>query len=264
MKQRLGIAAAMLGRSRTADPRRAGQRTRPAGHARDARARSLRLAARDRTVLVSSHVLSELEQVCDWLVLIDTGRSVYQGPAAEFLDRAAALVDRHRAARPRTPGRRPRRARPRRPPERRTTVVQLDRSRPRRVWPPPSTRSRSTPGSSSSRSAPSATPLEDRYLSRCSPPTQSPHPPPPSEVRHDHHHPSRAVPTRTTPHGRDRGCRRVRCSPLVAAFAIFASARRHRDRARCRAGHRSPVSPPRVAGRRRSRSVPASLPCWRS
>jgi ABC-2 type transport system ATP-binding protein len=36
-------------------------------------------------VLVSSHDLSELEQVCDWLVLIDTGSSLYQGPAADLL-----------------------------------------------------------------------------------------------------------------------------------------------------------------------------------
>ena len=46
------------------------------------------LAGTGRTVLVSSHDLSELEQVCDWLVLIDTGRSLYQGPTREFLDAA--------------------------------------------------------------------------------------------------------------------------------------------------------------------------------
>jgi ABC-2 type transport system ATP-binding protein len=37
-------------------------------------------------VLVSSHDLSELEQVCDWMVLIDTGRSLYQGPTRALLD----------------------------------------------------------------------------------------------------------------------------------------------------------------------------------
>ncbi len=40
----------------------------------------------DWTVLVSSHDLSELEQVCDWMVLIDTGRSLYQGPTRTLLD----------------------------------------------------------------------------------------------------------------------------------------------------------------------------------
>ncbi len=45
------------------------------------------LAGSGRTVLVSSHDLSELEQVCDWLVLIDTGRSLYQGPTRDLLQR---------------------------------------------------------------------------------------------------------------------------------------------------------------------------------
>jgi ABC-2 type transport system ATP-binding protein len=51
-------------------------------------------------VLVSSHDLSELEQVCDWLVLIDTGRSLYQGPTRELLDGVAsglAVVAEHPA-----------------------------------------------------------------------------------------------------------------------------------------------------------------------
>src|SRR5690606_15180825 len=38
------------------------------------------LSAEGRTVLVSSHVLSEVEQAVDDLVVIDRGRSVYQGP----------------------------------------------------------------------------------------------------------------------------------------------------------------------------------------
>ena len=33
----------------------------------------------ERTVLVSSHILSELEQVCDWLIVIDRGSLVYRG-----------------------------------------------------------------------------------------------------------------------------------------------------------------------------------------
>ena len=47
-----------------------------------------RLAGSGRTVLVSSHDLSELEQVCDWLILIDAGRSLYQGPTRALLDDA--------------------------------------------------------------------------------------------------------------------------------------------------------------------------------
>jgi ABC-2 type transport system ATP-binding protein len=34
---------------------------------------------------VSSHLLTEVEQVCDWLVMIDEGRLVYQGPTADLM-----------------------------------------------------------------------------------------------------------------------------------------------------------------------------------
>jgi len=46
----------------------------------------------ERTVLVSSHILSELEQVCDWLIVIDRGSLVYQGPAQRFLGQAGTVV----------------------------------------------------------------------------------------------------------------------------------------------------------------------------
>ena len=41
-------------------------------------------------MLVSSHDLSELEQVCDWLVLIEAGRIVYQGRTVDFVGTAVA------------------------------------------------------------------------------------------------------------------------------------------------------------------------------
>jgi ABC-2 type transport system ATP-binding protein len=43
-----------------------------------------RVAGEQRTVLVSSHILSELEHVSDWLLIIDDGRLVYAGPADGF------------------------------------------------------------------------------------------------------------------------------------------------------------------------------------
>jgi ABC-2 type transport system ATP-binding protein len=35
---------------------------------------------RRRTVLVSSHLLAEIEQICDWIIVVDQGRLAYQGP----------------------------------------------------------------------------------------------------------------------------------------------------------------------------------------
>ena len=83
MKQRLGIAAALL-----CDPAllildEPTNGLDPAGVS-DMRDLLSRLAAENRTVLVSSHILSELEQVSDWLLIIDEGRLVYVGEAAGF------------------------------------------------------------------------------------------------------------------------------------------------------------------------------------
>ena len=51
-----------------------------------------RLADGGRTVFVSSHVLAELEQVCDWFVVIDHGALVFQGPTAKLMDGAATRL----------------------------------------------------------------------------------------------------------------------------------------------------------------------------
>lgn len=85
MKQRLGIAAALLGDPDLLILDEPANGLDPQG-VREMRSLIGRLAGTGRTVLVSSHDLSELEQVCDWLVLIDNGRSVYQGPSRELLD----------------------------------------------------------------------------------------------------------------------------------------------------------------------------------
>jgi ABC-2 type transport system ATP-binding protein len=91
MKQRLGIAAALLGDPSLLILDEPSNGLDPQG-VREMRELIGRLASTGRTVLVSSHDLSELEQVCDWLVLIDTGRSVYQGPTRELLDGAAGAL----------------------------------------------------------------------------------------------------------------------------------------------------------------------------
>ena len=97
MKQRLGIAAALLGDPDLLILDEPANGLDPQG-VRDIRALVGTLAGTGRTVLVSSHDLSELEQICDWLVLIDGGRSLYQGPDG----RAARRRDRGPRRRPRS------------------------------------------------------------------------------------------------------------------------------------------------------------------
>ncbi|MDQ1397110.1 MAG: type transport system ATP-binding protein [Acidimicrobiaceae bacterium] len=89
MKQRLGIAAALLGDPDLLILDEPANGLDPQG-VREMRLLIGALAATGRTVLVSSHDLSELEHVCDWLILIDTGRSLYQGPTRELLDGVAS------------------------------------------------------------------------------------------------------------------------------------------------------------------------------
>jgi ABC-2 type transport system ATP-binding protein len=83
MKQRLGIAAALLGDPGLLVLDEPTNGLDPVGMS-EMRDLIGRLAADDRTVLVSSHLLSELEQVSDWLLVIDQGRLVYAGAAEGF------------------------------------------------------------------------------------------------------------------------------------------------------------------------------------
>jgi ABC-2 type transport system ATP-binding protein len=83
MKQRLGIAAALLGDPDVLILDEPTNGLDPAGMS-DMRDLIARVAADDRTVLVSSHLLGELEQICDWLMIIEAGRLVYAGEAATF------------------------------------------------------------------------------------------------------------------------------------------------------------------------------------
>ena len=91
MRQRLGIASALLGDPDLLILDEPINGLDPAG-VHEMRGLIGRLASGDRTVLVSSHVLAELEQVCDWLIVIDDGRLAYEGPAAELLDRTGTTL----------------------------------------------------------------------------------------------------------------------------------------------------------------------------
>jgi ABC-2 type transport system ATP-binding protein len=97
MKQRLGIAAALLGDPALLILDEPANGLDPQG-VHEMRGLIGSLAHSGRSVLVSSHDLSEIEQVCDWLVLIEAGRAVYQGPTADFVSgsgNALAVVPEH-------------------------------------------------------------------------------------------------------------------------------------------------------------------------
>jgi len=45
-----------------------------------------RLREQDKTIFLSSHLLGELEQVADWLIMLHQGKALYNGPARAFFD----------------------------------------------------------------------------------------------------------------------------------------------------------------------------------
>jgi ABC-2 type transport system ATP-binding protein len=91
MKQRLGIAAALLGDPELLILDEPTNGLDPAGMI-DMRDLVARIAAEERTVLLSSHLLSELEQICDWLFIIERGRLVYAGRSDEFASQTGTEV----------------------------------------------------------------------------------------------------------------------------------------------------------------------------
>ncbi len=84
MKQRLGIAAALLGQPELLILDEPTNGLDPAG-IRAMRELLQSLAADGPTVLVSSHLLGEVQQMCDWLVVVERGRCRYQGVTSDLL-----------------------------------------------------------------------------------------------------------------------------------------------------------------------------------
>jgi ABC-2 type transport system ATP-binding protein len=84
MKQRLAIAAALLGDPALLILDEPTNGLDPAG-IREMRGLVRSLADDGPTVMISSHLLSEVQQVCDWLVVIKEGRRVFQGSTAQLL-----------------------------------------------------------------------------------------------------------------------------------------------------------------------------------
>ncbi|WP_369070416.1 ABC transporter ATP-binding protein [Kineococcus terrestris] len=92
MKQRLGIAAALLPDPELLVLDEPTNGLDPAGVV-EVRALLRRLADEGRTVVVSSHLLSEIESVCTHLVVVRFGELLFSGPVGELLARADAHVD---------------------------------------------------------------------------------------------------------------------------------------------------------------------------
>ncbi|HKE98791.1 MAG TPA: ABC transporter ATP-binding protein [Actinomycetes bacterium] len=92
MRQRLGVARALL-----ADPEllildEPMNGLDPAGIL-EMRGMIRALVAEGRTVMLSSHLLDEVEKVCDAVAIVDRGRIVAQGPIAELRAGAAPTVE---------------------------------------------------------------------------------------------------------------------------------------------------------------------------
>jgi len=84
MKQRLGLARALLSRPEVLvlDEPTSGL---DPGEMREVRQLLRRVAERGATVLLSSHLLTEVEQVCSHAVVMDKGKLVAAGPVQELI-----------------------------------------------------------------------------------------------------------------------------------------------------------------------------------
>jgi ABC-2 type transport system ATP-binding protein len=83
MRQRLGIAAALLRDPKLLLLDEPATGLDPAGM-RDMRLLIRRLAEQGMTVLLSSHLLGEIEDVCNRVAIVRTGRIVYEGDIADL------------------------------------------------------------------------------------------------------------------------------------------------------------------------------------
>jgi ABC-2 type transport system ATP-binding protein len=90
MRQRLGVAACLLGDPHLLILDEPMNGLDPAGMA-DMREMIRSFVAEGRTVVLSSHLLDEIERTCDAVAIVDQGRIIRQGPINELL--AGANLD---------------------------------------------------------------------------------------------------------------------------------------------------------------------------
>jgi ABC-2 type transport system ATP-binding protein len=101
MQQRLGLGVALLGSPELVVLDEPTSALDPVGR-RDVRQIISALRDRGMTVFLNSHLLSEVERVCDHVAIVNEGRVLASGPLPELLrpgetleDRFIALVERH-------------------------------------------------------------------------------------------------------------------------------------------------------------------------
>jgi ABC-2 type transport system ATP-binding protein len=91
MRQRLGVAACLIGDPQLLILDEPMNGLDPAGM-QDMRDMIRALVAEGRTVMLSSHLLDEVERTCDAVAIVDRGKVVRQGPIAELLSGASVTV----------------------------------------------------------------------------------------------------------------------------------------------------------------------------
>jgi ABC-2 type transport system ATP-binding protein len=90
MKQRLGIASTLLGDPPLVILDEPGNGLDPAGQ-REVRALVRELAKEDHGVLLASHLLFEVEQVCDRVIVVNKGKLIASGTIAEVTAGAGTI-----------------------------------------------------------------------------------------------------------------------------------------------------------------------------
>jgi len=91
MRQRLGVAACLLGDPQLLILDEPMNGLDPAGM-RDMRDMIGSLVAEGRTVVLSSHLLDEVERTCDAIAIVDEGRIIRQGPISELLAGTSSVL----------------------------------------------------------------------------------------------------------------------------------------------------------------------------
>jgi ABC-2 type transport system ATP-binding protein len=91
MRQRLGVAACLIGNPQLLILDEPMNGLDPAGM-QDMREMILALVAEGRTVVLSSHLLDEVERTCDAVAIVDRGSVVRQGPISELLAGTSLLL----------------------------------------------------------------------------------------------------------------------------------------------------------------------------